>query len=55
MEVEIRNKGQMVYTGELKERKFRTGSRGYHLGDKVIINGKEYQVNFLLIEIGSKK
>lgn len=41
-------------TGELTPRTFSTGSRGYQRGGKIKINGKAYQCNVLLTEIGSK-
>ncbi len=36
------------------ERTFSTGSKGFHGSGKVLINGKRYQANFTLVEIGSK-
>ena len=37
-----------------KERTFKSGSRGYHGFGKIELNGKKYQANILLVEIGSK-
>lgn len=34
---------------------FKTGSRGYYANGKTEINGKRYQVQIQLVEIGSKK
>jgi hypothetical protein len=34
---------------------FKTGSRGYYANGKAEINGKRYQVQIQLVEIGSKK
>lgn len=36
------------------EKTFSTGSKGYHGVGKVFLNGKKYQVNTMLIEVGSK-
>jgi hypothetical protein len=33
---------------------FKTGSRGYHAQGKMVSGGKKYQVNILVVEIGSK-
>ena len=33
---------------------FSTGSRGYHTSGKIILGDKRYQVNIMLVEIGSK-
>jgi len=38
----------------LNPKKFRTGSRGYHGQGKAEFGGKRYQVNILVVEIGSK-
>lgn len=36
------------------EKTFRTGSRGYYATGKVEIDGKRYQAQLQLVEIGSK-
>ena len=36
------------------KKNFKTGSRGYHAQGKMMAGGKNYQVNILCIEIGSK-
>lgn len=36
------------------ESTFGTGSRGYQVPGKVVINGKPYQCNVQMVEIGSK-
>ncbi len=33
---------------------FSTGSRGYHASGKLVLNGKTYQTNIQLVEVGSK-
>lgn len=35
-------------------RTFKTGSRGYWAGGKLVLNGKRYQTSISLVEIGSK-
>jgi hypothetical protein len=38
----------------LSKKDFKTGSRGFHAQGKMIAGGKNYQVNILCVEIGSK-
>ena len=38
----------------LAKKDFRTGSKGYHAQGKMMAGGKNYQVNILCVEIGSK-
>ena len=38
----------------LSKKDFKTGSRGYHAQGKMMTGGKNYQVNILFVEIGSK-
>jgi hypothetical protein len=38
----------------LGKKDFKTGSRGYHAQGKMMSGGKNYQVNILVVEIGSK-
>jgi len=38
----------------LNEKKFQTGSRGYHAQGKMQVKDKRYQINILCVEIGSK-
>jgi hypothetical protein len=38
----------------LGKKDFKTGSRGYHAQGKMLSGGKNYQVNILVVEIGSK-
>jgi len=51
-----------VYEGQKKiaevglpEKKFSTGSLGYWASDKLEMNGKRYQCQFQMVEIGSKQ
>ena len=39
----------------LGKKDFKTGSCGYHGQGKMMAGGKNYQVNILCVEIGSKK
>lgn len=51
----IQDKGEAVGIFPMGEEKtFSTGSKGFHIHPKVPINGKKYQANIQLIEIGSK-
>jgi hypothetical protein len=54
IKVEVKVGDQVVTTFDLAEKQFKTGSRGFHSQGKVQIDGKRYQANFLLVEIGSK-
>ena len=38
----------------LDKKDFKTGSRGYHGQGKMTAGGKNYQINILCVEIGSK-
>jgi hypothetical protein len=38
----------------LGKKDFKTGSRGYHAQGKMMVGGKNYQINILCVEIGSK-
>jgi hypothetical protein len=38
----------------LNKKDFKTGSKGYHAQGKMMAGGKNYQVNILCVEIGSK-
>ncbi len=41
-------------TFSLSKKDFKTGSRGYHAQGKMMAGGKNYQVNILCVEIGTK-
>jgi len=47
--------GQTLGTQTLNAKTFSTGSRGFHTQGKVEIAGKRYQMNLMLVEIGSKE
>lgn len=38
----------------LGKKDFKTGSKGYHAQGKMMAGGKNYQINILCVEIGSK-
>jgi hypothetical protein len=47
--------GQVVGTLTVAPKEFKTGSRGFYANGKAEIDGKRYQVQIQLVEIGSKK
>jgi len=47
--------GQTLTMLSVTPKDFKTGSRGYYSNQKVEIDGKRYQVQIQLVEIGSKK
>ncbi len=47
--------GQVLGTLPLPPKDFKTGSRGYYANGKLEIDGKRYQVQIQLVEIGSKQ
>lgn len=48
------DKGQDLASIPVSPKDFKTGSRGYYANTKVEIDGKRYQVQIQLVEIGSK-
>ena len=38
----------------LSKKDFKTGSKGYNAQGKMLAGGKNYQINILCVEIGSK-
>jgi hypothetical protein len=47
--------GQMLTVLSVAPKDFKTGSRGYYANQKMEVDGKRYQVQIQLVEIGSKK
>jgi hypothetical protein len=47
--------GQPLAFFALPPKEFKTGSRGFYANGKTEIDGKRYQVQIQLVEIGSKK
>ncbi len=53
--VEIKTaEGQTVALLTVDEKNFKTGSRGFHGQGKIDFNGKRYQTQVQMVEIGSK-
>jgi hypothetical protein len=52
---EIKNGNETVAIFPLPPKNFKTGSRGFYANGKAEIEGKRYQVQIQLVEIGSKK
>jgi hypothetical protein len=52
--VDVKTDERVLASFGLAEKQFKTGSRGFHAQGKVEADGKRYQANFLLVEIGSK-
>ncbi len=46
--------GKLLGVMTLPEKAFKTGSRGYYANGKIEIDGKRYQAQIQLVEIGSK-
>ncbi len=49
------SEGQALTVVALPPKEFKTGSRGFFANGKVEIEGKRYQYQIQLVEIGSKK
>jgi hypothetical protein len=47
--------GQLVTVLTVSPKQFKTGSRGFYANGKAELDGKRYQVQIQLVEIGSKK
>lgn len=47
--------GKLLGVFTLPPKEFKTGSRGFYVNGKVEIDGKRYQTQVQLVEIGSKK
>ncbi|MBP7694669.1 MAG: hypothetical protein KA764_22290 [Anaerolineales bacterium] len=47
--------GKLLGVMTLPPKEFKTGSRGYYANSKIEIDGKRYQTQIQLVEIGSKK
>ncbi len=53
---ELKNdKGELVTVLTCPPKEFKTGSRGFYANGKTEIEGKRYQVQVQIVEIGSKK
>jgi hypothetical protein len=47
--------GQLLGMFTLPAKEFKTGSKGFYANGKLEIDGKRYQAQIQLVEIGSKK
>lgn len=47
--------GQTVGMLNVSPKLFKTGSRGYYANSKIELDGKRYQVQIQMVEIGSKQ
>lgn len=45
---------QRVALMQVQPKQFKTGSRGFYANQKIEIDGKRYQVQVQIVEIGSK-
>lgn len=52
---ELKTDGKVIGTLTAVPKEFKTGSRGFYGQGKIEIDGKRYQVQVQLVEIGSKK
>jgi hypothetical protein len=48
------DQGQLLTVLTLPPKEFKTGSRGFYANGKTEIDGKRYQVQVQLVEVGSK-
>jgi hypothetical protein len=53
--IELYEGSQKIADIGLPEKKFSTGSVGYWATQKIDINGKRYQCQFQMVEIGTKQ
>ncbi len=52
---ELKMDDKVISTIVANPKDFKTGSRGFHGQGKIELDGKRYQVQVQLVEIGSKK
>jgi len=52
--IDIKENDKVVAMVQAPEKVFKTGSKGYFGMGKIEINGKRYQVQVQMVEIGSK-
>jgi hypothetical protein len=48
------DKGNSLAVLSVPPKEFKTGSRGYYANVKIDLDGKRYQIQIQLVEIGSK-
>ncbi len=47
--------GKLLTVTTLLPKQFKTGSQGFHGQGQVVVDGKRYQMNFQMVEVGSQK
>ena len=47
--------GRLLTVITLMAKQFKTGSKGFHGQGPIVVDGKRYQMNFQMVEIGSQK
>jgi len=47
--------GKLITVITLMPKQFKTGSKGFYGQGQVVVDGKQYQLNFQLVEIGTRK
>ena len=47
--------GKLLTVTTLMPKQFKTGSKGFYGQGQVVVDGKRYQMNFQMVEIGSRK
>jgi hypothetical protein len=47
--------GRLIAITSVSPKDFKTGSKGFYAQGRVVIDGKHYQLNIQLVEIGSRK
>ncbi len=47
--------GKLLNVTTLMPKQFRTGSKGYYGQGQLVLDGKRYQLNLQMVEIGSRK
>ncbi len=53
--IEVYEGAQKIADVGLPEKKFSTGSVGYWASQKIEVNGRRYQCQFQMVEIGTKQ
>jgi hypothetical protein len=47
--------GKLLTITTLVPKQFKTGSKGFYGQGQAVVDGKRYQLNFQMVEIGSQK
>ena len=51
----LKEDGKLLTVTTLMPKQFKTGSNGFYGQGQVVVDGKRYQMNFQMVEIGSQK